>query len=425
MQAFGRGRVNNWEILRIARRYTFAFGRAHLSTFLSGLSMTGLVLAIALLIIVLSVMNGFDKEMRERILGLVPHITVYSHLPIENWQDKAEVIDAHPDVLSVSAFSQVDALLMHGGDIETARVIGLEFPQDQAVEPGGSDLVKHLDGGELVQFRKDDRGLILGSAVARGLGVSPGDSLTILVPGMRRSELARGARYETVTLRAILNTGTELDQSAALVHLKLASRAAGLGSAVSGLRLTTADIFDVSRVGWELVNNLPTGFYVTNWMMTHGNLYSAIQLSRDLISILLFSIIGVAAFNVVSSLVLVVFDKRGDIAILRTLGTSPGKIASIFVVQGALIGAVGVLIGSALGYAGSLVVPTAVSALERALDIRFLNTDVYPVSFLPVDILLSDIVFVGGTAFSMCILAAIYPALRAARLAPATVLHQE
>ena len=255
--------------------------------------------------------------------------------------------------------------------------------------------------------------------------MKPGDSLTLLVPGTGEAEFARGAQYETVTLRAILNTGTELDQNAALVHLALASRVAGLGDAVSGLRVATSNIFEVSRIGWELVNNLPRGFYVTNWMMTHGNLYSAIQLSRDLVSILLFSIITVAAFNVVSSLVLVVFDKRRDIAILRTLGTSPRQVAGIFVLQGAMIGGVGAVFGSLLGVLGSLLVSDLVAVLERLLDIHFLNTDVYPVSFLPVEILPGDIVFVAGTAFLMCIVAALYPALRASRLAPATVLHQE
>jgi lipoprotein-releasing system permease protein len=413
--------VNSAEIFRIARRYTFAFGKGHLSTFLSLLSMTGLVLAIALLIIVLSVMNGFDKEMRERILSLVPHVTVYSHLPIADWRDKAEIISAHPDVRSVSAFSHFDALIMRGGDIETARVIGLDI----SGEDSAGDLVKHLAGGELAQFREDKHGLILGAAVAGKLGVVTGDKMTLLIPGGRGTGPRRATQYERVTLRAILNTGTELDQSAALVHLALASRVAGLGDAVSGLRVTTGDIFAVSRIGWELVNNLPRGFYVTNWMMTHGNLYSAIQLSRDLITVLLFSIIGVAAFNVVASLVLVVFDKRRDIAILRTLGTSPRQIAAIFVLQGAMIGCVGVVVGSAAGLVGSLLVPDLVSALEQLLNIRFLNTDVYPVSFLPVDILPGDILFVGGTALLMCIFAAIYPALQAARLAPAVVLHQE
>lgn len=413
--------MNSSEIVSVARRYTFAFGKGYLSTFLSTLSMAGLVLAIALLIIVLSVMNGFDKEMRERILGLVPHVTVYSHVPITAWEDKAAMLTEHPEVVSITPFSHFDALLMHAGTIETARVIGMEIP----TEGGGNDLSKHLDATQLARFREDPKGLILGASIAENLGIAPGDTLTLLVPDMQQTQISKGAQYETVVLRATLSTGTELDQSAALVHLSLASAVAQLDDGVSGLQITTSNIFDVSRIGWELVNNLPVGFYATNWLMTHGNLYAAIQLSRDLISILLFSIIAVAAFNVVSSLVLVVFDKRSDIAILRTLGARPSEIARIFIVQGAMIGCVGVLLGSALGVFGSYFVTDFVAALESALEMRFLNTDVYPVSFLPVEILLNDILFVGGVAFVMCLLAAIYPALRASRLAPAAILNQE
>jgi lipoprotein-releasing system permease protein len=245
------------------------------------------------------------------------------------------------------------------------------------------------------------------------------------VPGGGPGPDARATRFESLRLVAVLETGTELDQVAALVPLGLASELAGLGSAVSGLRIATRDLFDVTRISWELMNNMPTGYYATNWMMTHGNLYSAIQLSRDLVSILLFSIIAVAAFNVVSSLVLVVFDKQGNIAILRTLGASPRDVAIIFVLQGAMIGVVGATLGAAFGVAGSLAVPGLVSALERLLDMNFLNTDVYPVSFLPVDLLWRDILVVGGVALAMCVVAAIYPAIRAARLAPAMILNQD
>jgi lipoprotein-releasing system permease protein len=255
--------------------------------------------------------------------------------------------------------------------------------------------------------------------------VGQGDELTLIVPGAGGGIDTHATRFESLQLVALLETGTELDQAAAIVQLGLASELAGLGQAVSGLRVATNDLFDVSRVGWELMNNMPSGYYATNWMMTHGNLYAAIQLSRDLITVLLFSIIAVAAFNVVSSLVLVVFDKQSNIAILRTLGAAPRDIAIIFVLQGAMIGLVGVTLGAALGALGSQLVPDLVSGLERLLNMNFLNTDVYPVSFLPVDLLWRDVLIVGAVAFAMCVVAAIYPALRAARLAPAVILNQD
>jgi lipoprotein-releasing system permease protein len=282
-----------------------------------------------------------------------------------------------------------------------------------------------LDKQSVATFKAQTDGLILGAGVAQRLGVTPGARLTLIVPGVGRGARSAQTRFATVQLSGVLETGTELDQGMALVHLPLASDLAGLGEGVSGFRIATRQLFDVQRIGWSLLDELPHGYYSTNWMMTHGNLYAAIQLSRDLVSILLFSIIAVAAFNVVSSLVLVVMDKQGNIAILRTMGAAGGDIAWIFVMQGAMIGMVGVTVGSLLGAATSLAVPGLVGGLERLLDMRFLNTDVYPVSFVPVDLLLGDIFFVAAIAFSMCVIAAIYPALRAARLAPAMILNQD
>lgn len=409
------------ERIRFALRYTFAFGQGHLSTFLSSLSMIGLILAIGLLILVLSVMNGFDKEMRERILSLVPHVTLYSYKPMVDWQTQQKTVAQHPGVAQVSAFTQFDALFMRGTDIETARGIGLPVNDAQAMGRILADLPKQ----QLAEFKARDNAVVLGVGLARRLGVVPGQQLTVIVPGAGVTGQVAPTRFESLYLSGVLDTGTELDQGAALVHLGLASELAGLGSAVSGLRVVSDDIFSVSGLGSELVAQLPLGHYATTWMMTHGNLYAAIQLSRDLVSILLFSIIAVAAFNVVSSLVLVVFDKQDNIAILRTLGASGGDIAWIFVLQGALIGLCGVVLGSVCGGVGSFMVPSLVAGLESVLGMQFLNTDVYPVSFVPVDLLLSDVLKVGGIAFAMCVLAAIYPARRAAALAPAAVLNQD
>ena len=409
------------ERLRVALRYTFAYGQGHLSTFLSSLSMLGLVLAISLLIIVLSVMNGFDKEMRERILSLVPHVSIYSQSPMLDWQEQAGVLLSHPEVLEVTPFSQFDTLIMRGSGIETARGIGLDVSDELAMRR----LLQNLDAGSVTRFREQTDGLVLGSGVARRLGVSAGDRLTLVVPGVAPRGGSAPTRFQAVRVSAVLETGTELDQGLALVHLAMASNLAGLGEGVSGYRIATSRLFDVQRIGWELVSTLPPGYYSTNWMMTHGNLYSAIQLSRDLVSILLFSIIAVAAFNVVSSLVLVVMDKQGNIAILRTLGATGADIAWIFVLQGAMIGLVGVVLGSLLGALGSLAVPGLVGWLEQILNMKFLNTDVYPVSFLPVDLLPGDIILVGAIAMGMCVIAAIYPARRAAKLAPAMILNQD
>ncbi|MEZ5567316.1 MAG: lipoprotein-releasing ABC transporter permease subunit [Halioglobus sp.] len=409
------------ERLRIALRYTFPSGRAHLSTFLSSLSMLGLVLAISLLVIVLSVMNGFDKEMRERILSLVPHITVHSDMRGGDWPAQLAQLRSQPGVLEATPFVEFDALVMRGKDIETARGVGIELAGADAP----SALLRYLGEDALRAFREQPDGLVLGRGVAERLGVTAGERLTLVVPQGRGPLSARAARFQAVQLVAVLDTGTELDQALALLRMPLASRLAGRDGEVSGFRIVTVDIFDVQRMAWQLTDALPAGYYATHWMMTHGNLYAAIQLSRNLVAILLLSIIAVAAFNVVSSLVLVVLDKQGNIAILRTLGASGRDIAGIFLLQGALIGLVGVVLGGLLGAAGSLAVPGFVAWLEALLDIRFLSTDVYPVSFVPVDLLFRDVLMVGTTALLMCLVAAIYPARRAVRLAPARVLSED
>jgi lipoprotein-releasing system permease protein len=410
--------VTRTERLRIAVRYTFAFGQGHLSAFLSSLSMLGLVLAISLLIIVLSVMNGFDKEMRERILSLVPHITVFPDAPVSDTPQLVAAILAHPSVLSVAPFAQFDALIMRGTQIETVRGIGLDSGDNNDF----AALANYLEADEVVTFWERPDGLILGAGVAQHLGVKVGERLNLIVPGANHTQ---STRFQALQLSAILTTGTELDQTVALVQLPLASELAGLDGRVSGFRVTIRQLFDAPRISRELQESLPPGYYTIDWMMTHGNLYSAIQLSRDLVSILLFSIIAVAAFNVVSSLVLVVLDKQGNIAILRTLGATGRDIASIFVLQGAMIGVVGVVFGSVLGALGSLAVPRVVSHLEQLLGMQFLNTDVYPVSFLPVDLLARDILTVGAIALFMCVIAALYPARRAAAMAPALILNQD
>ena len=413
--------MTNGERLRLAWRYTFARGQGQLSTFLSSLSMLGLVLAIALLVIVLSVMNGFDREMREHILALVPHVSVYGHEPTQDWQPLAETLRQHPEVQRVTPFVSFDLLLMRGSDIETAAGIGMQ-PVEFDAQPRLAAAVR--DDG-VARFSADATGILLGAELAQRLDVSAGDKLTLIVPAAGARDMRSAPRFQPVVVSGVLATRTELDESLALVQLPLASQLAGLDGGISGFRIATTDLFDARRIGWEASALLPAGFYSTNWMMTHGNLYAAIQLSRDMVSLLLFSIIAVAAFNVVSSLVLVVMDKRGNIAILRTMGATGGDIAWVFVLQGGMIGLVGVTIGSALGALGSQLVPGLVRWLEGLFQVRFLNTDVYPVSFVPVDLLLRDVLVVGGVALVMCLVAAIYPARRAAVLAPAKILSQE
>jgi lipoprotein-releasing system permease protein len=401
--------VRPGNLARISLRYTLSFGRGHLSVFMAGVSMTGLVLATALLLTVLSVMNGFEREMRDRILALVPHVTV--HTPGDGGRPYGieARLAALPGIEAWEPFVSFDAMAVRGARAAPVSVLGLAAP------PPGLRSISNAD---------PESGLILGDAVAERLGAAPGDGVTLLVPGSGgfRSG-AIDAQRRRVT--EVVDTGTEIDEALVFASLEDAGELSGLGAGISGWRLRFSDPFAVDRLIPELRRTLPPGSYATTWRMTHGNLYAAIQLSRDLVVLLLTSIIGVAAFNVVSALVLIVIDQRGSIAILRTLGATPASMAALFVFQGGLIGVLGSVLGCVLGWLLCRALPGIVGTLERALGFRFLNTDVYPVSFIPVDLRWDDALLIALVSVFMCILAALYPALQAARLAPAAVLQGE
>lgn len=401
------------EIFRIALRYTLAFGRGHLSVFMSSVSMTGLVLGTGLLLTVLSVMNGFEREMRERILALVPHVTI--HTPGDGGREYRleERLGQLPELESRQAFVSFDGMAVRGNAVTAISGLGLESMPAITRDLAGLPALASMDG------------VALGDSVAERLGLAIGDSVTIIVP-----PASNAGRNPIVTERlkvaAIIDTGTEFDESLALMSLTRAASIAGLGSGgISGYQLRYRDPFRVELLLPQLRRELTPGSYATTWRMTHGNLYAAIQLSRDLVVLLLASIIGVAAFNVVSALVLIVIDQQSAIAIMRTLGATPGNMAQLFIAQGLIIGVLGASVGCALGVGLCRVLPDLVARLEQALQFRFLNTDVYPVSFIPVDLRAGDVALILVVSIFMCVLAALYPALRAARLAPATVLHQE
>ena len=404
--------MNSTERLRIALRYTLAFGRGHLSVFMSTLSIIGLILGTAVLLTVLSVMNGFDREMRERILAMVPHLTVHTTPDPIAARAQAERFTALPWVESARPFVHFEAVAVNRREVTIVSGLGLEqLPTVLADSYSLPDL-------------QSMQGVVLGDSVAQRLKVEAGDQVRLIVPD---SDPRAGGRAlsRRLQVEAVVDTGTELDETLLLVSLELASRLAGLEEGVSGLHLQIEDPFAAAQRLPQLRGVMDPGSYVTSWRMTHGNLYAAIQLSRDLVVLLLASIIGVAAFNVVSALVLVVIDKRGAVAILRTLGAVPGDMAWIFMAQGLLIGIIGATVGCALGAGISMALPQLIAVLEQALGFRFLSTDVYPVSFIPVDLRATDALIIAATAIGMCVVAAVYPALRASRLEPAQVLRQE
>ena len=405
------------QLLAIALRYTLNRQGAYLSGYLSSLSVVGIALAICLLLIVLSVMNGFEREMRDNILALVPQLTLKSLQPVTGWREGQERIASFPGVRGVAPYVQTEAMLAHGGRIDTAIVNGISLPDE--ARAGG--LYQRLEASALERFAADSHGVLLGAKLAEKLQVTAGGPVTLITPSRR----GRAAEFAYLRVSGLLDTGTEWDHSAALLHLDMASRLAGLENAVHGYRITLDDLFQAGPIGWQLVRGLPAGYYASDWTMTHGNLYAAIRMSRDLIGMLLLSIIAIAAFNVVSSLVLVVVDKQGDIAILRALGATQGNIRVVFLLQGLLIAAIGVFLGSLLGILGSYWASDLAAGIEALFNVQFLSSDIYPVDYLPADLRWADVAAVGITTTLMCFLAALYPAHRAAKFLPAEVLRHE
>lgn len=397
-----------WRLrMMIALRQALDPGRG-LSAFLSRISIVGMAVAIALLLAVQSVMNGFDREMRERILSLVPHVVVTGAAEAEDWPGVSQTLAEQPGVLSVRRFRSMDALLLRGREVFASRLMAVD---DEAVSHYASLLQPTVT-------KMTERDLILGQSLALRLGLEIGDAVTLIIPGREGDDYLS----ISVSLRALLVSGTELDESLALTHRRALPAAEAFSGGVESLAIELKDVFAAAQWRWEVIQVVPSNFRVNDWRATHGNLYSAIQLSRDLIGLILFSVIFVAAFNVVSSLMLVVTDRRKIVAMLVTMGAVSRDIVAIFFLQGAVIGTVGAMFGAGLGWMLASGAPHIALFLEHLLGVPLLQTDVYPLSFIPVDMRWQDFLFTCAVAIFLSLLAASIPAVRAARLPLADTL---
>lgn len=392
---------------RIAVKQTLDPGKG-LSAFLSRISIAGMALAIALLLAVQSVMNGFDREMRDRILSLVPHVQITGNADTQQWHDLRDRVEADSSVARVRRFTQVDALLMRGQSVSAARLTG--------VDAESLADFRHLVSPASDSWRPNS--LVLGASMAARLGLELGDRVTFIVPG----DDATQYQPLSVTLQAVLQSGTELDEALAWVHHDALSPFVAGSGGRQGLALQLNDVFNATQWRWQNDLVMPPSLRTTDWRATHGNLYTAIQLSRDLIGLILFVVIFVAAFNIVSSLMLVVTDRRKAVAMLMAMGARRADITAVFFLQGGLIGVVGAAAGVALGYLLAINVPDLAVMLERWSGAPLLQTDVYPLAFVPVDIRWQDAATTAGIAIGLSVLAALLPALRAASLPVAPTL---
>ncbi|MGE0371416.1 MAG: lipoprotein-releasing ABC transporter permease subunit [Gammaproteobacteria bacterium] len=407
----------------IGLRYTRAKRRNHFISFISLISMLGIALGVTALITVLSVMNGFEKELRERILGVVSHATVLDGAgAIMDWPELRAQLAGYPGVTGVAPFVHAEGMISHGERVAGTILQGV-LPEE---EPAVSELPRKIVAGDLASLTAGSYGIVLGQELAYTLGVTLGDQVVVITPQASITPAGFLPRLKRFTVVGVFSIGMyEYDSALALVHLEDAATLYRLDGGVSGLHLKLDDMFKAPALSRALELTLPPGMRVIDWTRQHSNFFRAVKMEKTVMFVILFLIVAVAAFNLVSTLVMMVTDKRSDIAILRTLGSSPGSIMAVFIVQGSVVGVIGTLLGMAGGVALALNVETLVPAIEHLFHVQFLAPDVYYISDLPSDMRWADVFSIGGLALVLCLLATLYPAWRAARVQPAEALRYE
>lgn len=407
--------------LLIGFRYLSAKRRNHFISFISASSMVGMTLGVAVLILVLSVMNGFDRELRERILGMVPHGVIYERGGIQDWQALVKQVESFPGIVSAAPLTRLQGMMAYQGRVQGAMVTGIE----PSAEANVSILPNHLVEGDLASLHDGGFNIVMGEILARRLNLTIGDKVTLMLPEATLSPAGILPRIKRLTVTGIFSVGAELDANLAVIHIQDARKLARLAGQAQALRIKTTDLFEAPKIVWELVSQLEGVYSGSDWTRTHGNLFQAIKMEKTMIGLLLLIIVAVAAFNIISTLVMVVTDKQSDIAILRTMGASPRTILQIFMVQGLAIGFVGVAIGTILGIVSALTVSDIIAWIERISGVQFLNGDVYFISYLPSQLLWTDVAMITSSALILSFLATIYPAVRASKIQPAEALRYE
>ncbi len=411
--------------LFVGLRYTRAKRKNHFISFISMTSMVGVALGVAALIIVLSVMNGFQAELRSRILGVASHIEVTENTNmLSNWESLAEQVDAQPNVKASAPYVMAQGMLSYGQAVQGALVRGVLPNQENAV----ADLGKNMREGQLSDLASGEFNIILGADLAYSLGVNVGDKVVLMAPQGQFTPTGVIPRIKQFNVVGLFQMGMyEYDAGLALIHIEDAAKLYRMGDKVSGLRLKINNLFDAPAMTAELSDKLtPLGaYYITDWTQQHANFFKAIQLEKRVMFTILTLIVAVAAFNIVSTLVMAVTDKRADIAIMRTLGASPKSIMQIFIIQGALIGIIGTFFGAVLGIVIALNIDTIIPFIENLFHVQFLSKEVYYISELPSKLEWNDTITIVVVSIVLSLIATLYPSYKASKINPAEALRYE
>lgn len=411
--------------LFVGLRYTRAKRRNHFISFISLTSILGIALGVTALITVLSVMNGFEKELRERMLGMSAHVIINAVQDMSHWTDLAGQLQKNPEVVGVAPFIQGQGMLTRGKSVHGVLLQGIDPTLEKSISKVQDNM--NENSGSIDNLKDGEFGLLIGSELAKAMGVQVNDKVTLVIPQASVTPVGLLPRMKRMTITGIFTIGMhDFDSGYALLHIADAAKLFRMEEGnVEGLNIKLKDMFSAHPFSKQLNTQLPPGYYSYDWTYRHANFFQAIKMEKRVMFVILALIVAVAAFNIVSTLVMVVTDKQADIAILRTLGATPTTIMYIFIIQGIVIGVFGTLLGLAGGISLALNIETIVPAIEEFFKVDFLSSDVYYISDVPSDLQWLDVYRITGMSLLISLLATIYPAWHASRVQPAEALRYE
>lgn len=407
--------------LFIGFRYTSAKRRNGFIAFVSLFALVGMALGVFALIVVLSVMNGFDRELKQRILRVVPHAFLSTEAPLVDWQSLQSSIDGTPGLLASAPFIEGKGLLSFGRAVKPVQIQGIDPVAERAV----SAVSDYLVAGDLAYLQPGEYGIVMGGLIARYMGLTIGDKVALTLPEVSVTPAGVFPRTKRFTLVGVFEAGAQVDQFLTLIHVNDAQKLFRRGAAVDGLHLKFNDIYAAPAAVEHLAERLGEGYIAKDWSQTQGSLFQAVKMEKTVVGLMLGIIIAVAAFNIITSLVMMVAEKRSDIAVLRTLGMTRWGIVKIFMVQGVVLGFGGVLLGTLTGVLTAIWLPEAMSFIEQLSGLQIFDPDVYFVTYLPSEWQLQDTVLVCSLSLCIAFLATLYPAYRASMIEPAEALRYD